>query len=141
MEEREKWDEFVQAHLTVGNLLDGLILVTRRGDLIFSWGRLKELNERYYSQFLVIFSVTSEEQESALCQKGFVLQTSTDTHENKYIIYSKSFCSVYAVTRVNRSGIIACSLPNGVLVATYSFPCTSVKAVEIVEKACDLLRG
>jgi len=30
--------------------------------------------------------------ESALCQKGFVLQTSTDTHENKYIIYSKSFC-------------------------------------------------
>lgn len=51
------------------------------------------------------------------------------------------FSSVYAVTRVNRSGIIACSLPNGVLVATYSFPCTSVKAVEIVEKACDLLRG
>ena len=29
----------------MGNLLDGLILVTRRGDLIFSWGRLKELNE------------------------------------------------------------------------------------------------
>ena len=29
----------------MGNLLDGLILVTRRGDLIFSWGSLKELNE------------------------------------------------------------------------------------------------
>ena len=49
--------------------------------------------------------------------------------------------SVYAVTRANRSGVIACSLPNGVLVATYSFPCTSVKAIEIVEKACELLRG
>lgn len=48
--------------------------------------------------------------------------------------------SVYAMTRHNRSGILVCSLPYGILVATYSFPCTSVKAIEIVEKACKLLR-
>ncbi|XP_068682059.1 uncharacterized protein [Montipora capricornis] len=141
MEEHENWNDFVKAHLTVGDMLDGFILVTRRGDCIYSWGKLEDLDETYFSQFLVIFSATTEEQDAALCQKGFVLQTSTDMHEKKYIIYSKSFCSVYAVTRANRSGVIACSLPNGVLVATYSFPCTSVKAIEIVEKACELLRG
>lgn len=48
--------------------------------------------------------------------------------------------SVYAMTRHNRSGVLVCSLPYGILVATYSFPCTSVKAIEIVEKACKLLR-
>ena len=50
-------------------------------------------------------------------------------------------CSVYAVTHKNRCGIIVCDLPYGILVATYSFPCTSVKAIDIVEKACELLRG
>lgn len=49
--------------------------------------------------------------------------------------------SVYAVTHKNRGGIIVCDLPYGILVATYSFPCTSVKAIDIVEKACELLRG
>lgn len=50
-------------------------------------------------------------------------------------------CSVYAVTHKNRGGIIVCDLPYGILVATYSLPCTSVKAIDIVEKACELLRG
>ena len=58
----------------------------------------------------------------------------------KIIILCILILSVYAMTRHNRSGILACSLPYGILVATYSFPCTSVKAIEIVEKACDLLR-
>ena len=49
--------------------------------------------------------------------------------------------SVYAVTHKNRGGIIVCDLPYGILVATYSFPCTSFKAIDIVEKACELLRG
>jgi len=97
--------------------------------------------KKYCSQFLGIFNITSEEEESTLCQKGFILQTGMDDREDKYIIYSKTFCSVYAVTGHNRSGIIACNLPYGILVAMYSFPCTSVKAVEIVEKACELLRA
>lgn len=141
MQTRENWSKFVQAHLFVGEVLDGLILLTKRGDSIHSCGKLKDLDEKYYSQFLVIFNITSEEEESSLCQKGFVLQTDIDACEDKYIIYSKKFCSVYAVTRHNRSGIIVCNLPYGIMVATYSFPCTSVKAIDIVEKACELLRG
>ncbi|XP_078349552.1 uncharacterized protein LOC144634476 [Oculina patagonica] len=141
MQSQESWKEFVEAHLLVGDVLDGLIVLTKRGDSIYSCGKLKDLNQKFYSQFLVVFTSTSEEQESALCQKGFVLQTDKDDQEIKYIIYSKNFCSVYAMTRQNRSGILVCSLPYGILVAMYSFPCTSVKAIEIVEKACELLRG
>ncbi|KAJ7384787.1 hypothetical protein OS493_020379 [Desmophyllum pertusum] len=141
MQAQENWSEFVEAHLLVGDVLDGLTVLTKRGDSIYSCGKLKDLDQKFYSQFLVIFTTTSEEQESALCQKGFILQTAKDDLEIKYIIYSKSFCSVYAMSRHNRSGILVCSLPYGILVATYSFPCTSVKAIEIVEKACELLRG
>ena len=58
------------------------------------------------------------------------------------LISSSLLChfSVYAMSRHNRSGIIVCSLPYGVLIATYSFPCTSVKAIEIVENTCEQLR-
>ncbi|KAM7440967.1 hypothetical protein ABFA07_009953 [Porites harrisoni] len=141
MQESENWSQFAEAHLFVGEILDGLILLTKRGDSIYSCGKLKDLEEKYFSQFLVVFNITSEDEESNLCQRGFVLQTGKDASENKYIIYSKSFCSVYAVTHKNRGGIIVCDLPYGILVATYSFPCTSVKAIDIVEKACELLRG
>jgi len=140
MQSQVNWKEFVEANLLVGDILDGLIVLTKRANSIYSCGNLKDLHQKFYSQFLAIFNTTSEEQESALCQKGFVLKTTKDDQEVKYIIYSKNFCSVYAMTRHNRSGVLVCSLPYGILVATYSFPCTSVKAIEIVEKACKLLR-
>lgn len=140
MESEENWSEFVKEHLFVGAILDGVIVLTKRGDSIYSCGNLQDLTQKYYAQFLVIFTTTSEEQDSAACQKGFILQTANDDQEIKYIIYSKNFCSVYAMSRHNRSGIIVCSLPYGVLIATYSFPCTSVKAIEIVENTCEQLR-
>lgn len=63
-------------------------------------------------------------------------------HSFMLLISSSLLChfSVYAMSRHNRSGIIVCSLPYGVLIATYSFPCTSVKAIEIVENTCEQLR-
>ena len=63
-------------------------------------------------------------------------------HSFMLLINSSLLChfSVYAMSRHNRSGIIVCSLPYGVLIATYSFPCTSVKAIEIVENTCEQLR-
>lgn len=63
-------------------------------------------------------------------------------HRFMLLIDSSLLChfSVYAMSRHNRSGIIVCSLPYGVLIATYSFPCTSVKAIEIVENTCEQLR-
>lgn len=51
------------------------------------------------------------------------------------------FNSVYVVIRVNRFGVIVCSLFNGVFVVIYLFLCISVKVIEIVEKVCEFFRG
>lgn len=69
-----------------------------------------------------------------------LIYPSTHVIDKKINVFLFCYFSVHGMSHHSRSGIIVCSLPYGILIATYSFPCTSVKAIEIVENTCEQLR-
>jgi len=50
------------------------------------------------------------------------------------------FFSVYAVSKLNRFGLIVINLPFGILIASHRHPITSAIASDFVENAAEVLR-
>lgn len=139
MQSSKNWDQFVQENLLASDVVDGIQLLTKQSKSLYCYGQLKGLTENDMSQFVVIFNTTNDEEDAAMCQKGFTLGFSGK--EIHFTIYRKSHNSVYATSARNSQGLVVCNLPSGVLVASYSQPHTSSQAIFIVETACQVLRA
>ncbi|CAB4024209.1 Hypothetical predicted protein [Paramuricea clavata] len=136
------WERFVQDNLLYANTLDGILLITSYGEQIYCWG--PKIDEDECKQFKGVFNSITENQELAICQKGFTLKRDHDNIKGfkvHYKVYKKSLCSMYCMSENRQSGLIVCNLPYGMLITTYSHPVKAQDAIELVENACTLLRN
>lgn len=140
--DNKAWQTFVNETLLKGNLIDGILLLTFNGNHVYSYGELSNLDEANFSQFVGIFDLASEEEENQFYQKGFVLTFKTGYHTShqKFVIRKKTFHSVYAISKMNKCGMVVINLPFGILITSHRYPVTSAVASDFVEAAAGLLR-
>ncbi|XP_032228338.2 uncharacterized protein LOC116611844 [Nematostella vectensis] len=136
----DHWKDFVQEHLLKYGVIDGIILTTKRGEAIYSHGKMNSIDQSKLGQFVQMFSVSTEEQELAACKRGFVLYN-MDGKSTHYKVYHKMPCSAYCTSGGNSQGLLVCNLPYGVLVASHPAQQTNTMVINIVERACQLLRA
>ncbi|XP_031569250.1 uncharacterized protein LOC116303788 [Actinia tenebrosa] len=139
MQNVDNWETFVNEHLLQFGVVDGLLLITKRGEAVYSQGKLSAVERKYTEQFVNIFNASTSEQETAFCCKGFDLEDDRGKM-NHFTIYHKTFCSVYCTSEHNKKGLIVCNLPYSVLIASYPCGQTNTEVIRIVENACKILR-
>jgi len=139
--EIDAWQRFVHEKLLRDDVIDGILLLTFHGSHVYSYGQLSNLHEESFHQFTGIFDLTTEE-ENKFFQNGFKLffKTEGEVLHQKFVIRKKTFHSVYAVSKLNRFGLIVINLPFGILIASHRHPITSAIASDFVENAAEVLR-
>ncbi|XP_076441829.1 uncharacterized protein LOC143280929 [Babylonia areolata] len=133
------WDDFAKDHLLHSNLFSGVCLLSKHGDIVYTFGQLHSLTQAEAKQFVEAFSSTSVAANEARIQRGFSV-TPTGQRTAQFKIYSNTFCNIYCTSSDNRLGLTVNKLPYGVLVCLYSYPTTAAMAVKQVELFCDKLR-
>jgi len=105
------WDSLVKKGLYETVFIQGSALLSNhRGQCIHSTGiLLDEINEINSKQFLGLFEITSDVFTSSLHLNGFKLLN------HHFTVYFKNNCSIYAITKRRRFGLIINNLPFGIL--------------------------
>ncbi|XP_070578259.1 uncharacterized protein [Ptychodera flava] len=133
-----EWDTFIHENLIQHGIVNGVALITRQCQIVYSYGSLQDLEQSNWEQFGNLFFSLSPEQDQPLFARGFNLPV--DNEMKNFKIYKKTNCSIYATSHGNKLGLIVCNLPYGVLICTYGYPHTAGIAVKHVEQFSDLLR-
>ncbi|KAI0237559.1 hypothetical protein LSAT2_011871 [Lamellibrachia satsuma] len=135
------WTDIVDDRLLKSGFVDGVSLITPQGMCIYSKGCLTGVNESTWSQFTGVFKYATPKHDEDVCQRGFLLSLS-DKQPLSFMVYKKTFCSIYATSESNKEGLIACSLPYGTLICVFSSVRHPANAVIVhVENFCDSLRA
>lgn len=138
--ESKDWNEFTKDKLLLYNIIDGVLLITPNLQIVYSYGKLNNLQTEELSQFHNIFQLMhNKEKHNLNLQNGFSLTINEESL--KFVIRQSQHHSVYAITKSNLVGIVVVNIGYGYLVATHSYPIQSCIAARHVEDVCFLMRS
>ncbi|XP_063427995.1 uncharacterized protein LOC134711369 [Mytilus trossulus] len=129
------WEALVKEHLLQHKVVSGILLLTKHGQEAFTYGELSNLLQNEKQQFIDSFRGLNP----ASNYNTFLL-TVGKRPTLQYKIYKQSYCSIYATSESDRDGLAVCNLPYGIMICTFHQPVQCCKAVQCIEKFCDLLR-
>lgn len=136
------WKKFVEGHLLKDNVIDGVSIISKLGEILYTYGKFTELSQVEVQQFLSQFENTKKQQEETRMQKGFHLNVTANNRPVVFYIHKKTRCSVYAISEGSHTGLLVGNLPLGILLCTYApSHSTSGPAIKHFEQFCDLLRS
>lgn len=130
------WDSLVKTHLLQHKVASGILLLTKHGQEVYTYGELTNLLKDEKQQFVDCFRGLNP----AVSFNTFQLTIGNKSPE-QYKIYKQSHCSIYATSDSDRNGLAVCNLPYGIMICTFHQPVQCSKAVQIIEKFCDVLRS
>lgn len=116
-------------------MISGILLLTKHGQEIYTYGELTNLLQDEKQQFVDCFRGLNP----ATNFNTFKLAAGQKSSE-QYKIYKQTHCSIYATSESDRDGLAVCNLPYGIMVCTFHQPVHCCKAVQVIENFCDLLR-
>ncbi|XP_062503136.1 uncharacterized protein LOC134180072 [Corticium candelabrum] len=132
------WESLVEEHLLKSSdKLSGIALVSRHGHVISCREELAaNIPESYWNQFQLLFTKRHTPEVGRL-----VLPADDCDEDDVFIVHTRTETSVYATTKGNFRGLVACLLPHGVLVCSYHAPQSPHTVADLVERFCEILRS
>lgn len=133
------WNDFVKGHLINHGVISGIVLLTRFGQQIYSYGELANLKKKEeFTEFISAFRTSCQSDDTT---DGKVFQLSLKTDLVHFKVFKQTYCSIYATSDGNQDGLAVCNLPYGIMICTYHLPVKSNQAMKVIESFCEILRA
>ncbi|KAJ8045136.1 hypothetical protein HOLleu_08076 [Holothuria leucospilota] len=91
------WKKFVEGHLLKDNVIDGVSIISKLGEILYTYGKFTELSQVEVQQFLSQFENTKKQQEETCMQKGFHLNVTANNRPVVFYIHKKTRLSMQLV--------------------------------------------
>ncbi|XP_052768767.1 uncharacterized protein LOC128222307 [Mya arenaria] len=130
------FEKFITGGLINTGHVSGVLLLTRQGQTMYSFGDLQHLPQEEVKQFLSLFERYSSE---GLANKDFHI---SPPKRRGWIFktYQRTFSSVYATCSRDSGGLTVCNLPYGILICVYGPTTLPGEAIKAIENFCDVMR-